>query len=258
MTPTPRPVPRPELRPARPLHRPLQAAIQAVVWTGALVFVASLLWFLYCYLVRFGSNPGSGPVGSAIAADVLLFSIFALHHSAFARSGIKERLANAVTPVIERSLYTWTASVLFIAVCTWWQPVPGVLYQIEGGGRFLFYGLQLAAILLIGRASGALGVLNLAGVQPAFEDGQPDRQRPVSLETGGLYGIVRHPIYAGWALFVFSTPVMTGTHAVFAVVSTAYLALAIPFEERSLRNTFGSDYEAYSRKVTWRMVPGLY
>jgi methanethiol S-methyltransferase len=220
--------------------------------------VASLLWFMYCYLVRFGSNPGSGPVGSALAADVLLFSIFALHHSAFARSGIKERLSSAVTPVIERSLYTWTASVLFIAVCTWWQPVPGVLYEIQGAWRFFGYGLQIAAILLIARASSALGVLNLAGVQPALDAGKPERQDPVSLETGGLYGVVRHPLYTGWALFVFSTPVMTGTRAAFAVVSTAYLALAIPFEERSLRETFGNDYEAYQRKVRWRMVPGVY
>jgi protein-S-isoprenylcysteine O-methyltransferase Ste14 len=41
-------------------------------------------------------------------------------------------------------------------------------------------------------------------------------------------------------------------------VSTAYLALAIPWEERALVRTFGSEYEAYRRKTRWRMLPGVY
>ena len=51
---------------------------------------------------------------------------------------------------------------------------------------------------------------------------------------------------------------MTATRALFASSSTAYLALAIPWEERSLLQTFGRDYEAYRRKVRWRMIPGIY
>ena len=51
---------------------------------------------------------------------------------------------------------------------------------------------------------------------------------------------------------------MTLTRFTFAVVSTAYLALAIPFEERSLIETFGNEYRDYQRKVRWRMIPGLY
>jgi protein-S-isoprenylcysteine O-methyltransferase Ste14 len=73
-----------------------------------------------------------------------------------------------------------------------------------------------------------------------------------------MYRLVRHPLYLAWALLVFGTPTLTGTRAVFAVVSTAYLALAIPFEERGLLAAFGSDYRAYQRQVRWRMIPGIY
>jgi protein-S-isoprenylcysteine O-methyltransferase Ste14 len=51
---------------------------------------------------------------------------------------------------------------------------------------------------------------------------------------------------------------MTGTRFVFATISTLYLALAIPLEERSLRGQFGSAYAAYASKVKWKMVPGIY
>jgi protein-S-isoprenylcysteine O-methyltransferase Ste14 len=57
---------------------------------------------------------------------------------------------------------------------------------------------------------------------------------------------------------VFGTPVMTGTRAAFAIISTLYIAIAIPFEERSLVERFGRDYEQYQRKVRWRVVPGIY
>ena len=51
---------------------------------------------------------------------------------------------------------------------------------------------------------------------------------------------------------------MTSTRLLFAVVSVAYLVIAIPFEERSLVESFGEPYRAYRRQVRWRMVPGVY
>ena len=78
------------------------------------------------------------------------------------------------------------------------------------------------------------------------------------LATTGVFQIVRHPLYLGWALLVFGAPHMTATRGVFAIVSTAYLALAIPFEERSLGDAFGAEYEAYRRAVKWRMIPWVY
>jgi methanethiol S-methyltransferase len=164
-----------------------------------------------------------------------------------------------VPPELERSLYTWVASLLFIAVCAWWRPLPGVLYDVPHVWRFVAYAAQAAGIMLTVRASAKLDVLDLAGVRAVQRALHPTATvRHVPLETTGLYGFVRHPLYFAWALFVFATPTMTATRALFAVVSTAYLAAAIPWEERSLMQTFGADYEAYRRKVRWRMVPGVY
>ena len=69
---------------------------------------------------------------------------------------------------------------------------------------------------------------------------------------------MRHPIYLGWFLIVFGGPDMTWTRLEFAVVSSAYLVLAVPFEERSLVQAFGDTYRAYQRQVRWRIVPWVW
>lgn len=230
----------------------------AIGWGGAVAFAASLGFFLYAYLVRFGAAaPRTGPahtVVTPVLIDVALFTVFAFHHSLFARTAWKDRVGRLVSPLLERSLYTWVASVLFAAVCWWWRPVPGELYRIDGDGRWLGWAVQAAGIALTFFASRALDVLDLAGVRPIVDA----RTRHVPLSTSGVFATVRHPLYFGWTLFVFGAPHMSATRALFAVVSTAYLALAIPWEERALVRTFGEEYEAYRRKTRWRMLPGVY
>lgn len=237
----------------------------AFAWGGAALFTASLIWFVYSYVVRFDTLHAAIAVPTAPHAwigpaglDVLLFSTFALHHSVFARTGAKALVSRTVPPFLERSAYTWIASALFLLVCTLWQPVPGTLYRLDGASRAAAYALQLLGLLLTVHASRRLDALDLAGVRPVERARSGEPPTHVPLETGGIYGIVRHPLYFAWALFVFAAPAMTGTRAVFAVVSTAYLAVAIPWEERALVATFGDDYRAYQRRVRWRMVPGLY
>jgi protein-S-isoprenylcysteine O-methyltransferase Ste14 len=59
-------------------------------------------------------------------------------------------------------------------------------------------------------------------------------------------------------LMVFATPHMTGDRLTFAAITTGYLMVAIPWEERSLRRTFGDSYARYMRAVKWRMIPFIY
>ena len=161
-------------------------------------------------------------------------------------------------PELERSLYTWTASILFIIVCTLWQPVPGLLYRVDSIWSVPFYAIQVLGVILTMRGAAAVDPLDLAGVRPVLDVAPSAVPRAVVLETRGIYGFVRHPVYFAWVLMVFGTPVMTGTRACFAIISTLYIAIAIPFEERSLVERFGHDYEQYQRKVRWRLVPGVY
>jgi protein-S-isoprenylcysteine O-methyltransferase Ste14 len=69
---------------------------------------------------------------------------------------------------------------------------------------------------------------------------------------------VRHPIYSGWFLLVFSVPVMTMTRFVFALTSSVYLLIAIPLEERSLRLSSSGAYDRYMREVRWKLLPRVF
>jgi len=59
-------------------------------------------------------------------------------------------------------------------------------------------------------------------------------------------------------LVVFAVSTMTMTRLVFALTSSTYLLIAIPFEERSLLTTGGEAYREYMRRVPWRIVPRIY
>ena len=227
-------------------------------WFGAAAFVASLAYFLFTYIVTFGETAAAGPALAPILVDVTLFSVFALHHSLFARTRLKAAVRAAVSPAMERTVYTWISSLLFIGVCWLWRPVPGVPYSMPAPWNWAGYAVQVAGIVLTVAGTRALDALDLAGVRPVLHARRGTRPRHVPLQTSGVYGLVRHPLYFGWALFVFGAPHMTMTRFVFACVSTAYLAVAIPFEERALVETFGPEYAAYQQRVRSRMLPFVY
>ena len=86
---------------------------------GGLLFLGSLLYFVFTYGWRF-TEAGEGGPGS-IAIDIALFTLFALHHSLFARTGLKAVVERGAPPELERSIYVWIASLLFMAVCAAWQ-----------------------------------------------------------------------------------------------------------------------------------------
>jgi protein-S-isoprenylcysteine O-methyltransferase Ste14 len=133
-----------------------------------------------------------------------------------------------------------------------------LLYTMPPAAAWLGAVAQVAGFVLTFLGSRAIDVLDLAGVRPVLL-ARAGRDAPhVPLMTTGVYAIVRHPLYFGWALLVFGAPAMTMTRFVFAVVSTAYLAIAIPWEERSLVGAFGDRYRAYQQAVRWRMIPGIY
>jgi protein-S-isoprenylcysteine O-methyltransferase Ste14 len=227
-------------------------------WTGAAAFLASLLVFLYLYGITYGRVVASSPAGPAATVDILLFSLFALHHSLLARAGLKRRVTQVLPDWLERSAFTWVASALFVVVCLAWRPVDGVLYSLSGIWRVIGYIAQVCGILLVLTGASAIDVLDLAGVRQVLDARSGETRQQIVLKTNGVYRLVRHPVYLGWTLLVFGAPHMTGTRALFAIVSTLYLAIAIPFEERSLAEMFGETYRRYQRATRWRILPGIW
>jgi protein-S-isoprenylcysteine O-methyltransferase Ste14 len=223
-----------------------------VAWLGGALFVASLATCAWWYFVTLGT--ASMSTGrDAIAVDVALVTIFALHHSLFARESVKARL-RFIPHQLMRSTFVWMASALLIALVILWQPIGGEWYDHRGLAIVAHAFVQAAGVALIARSVAGIDALELAGIRQA--GGAPSRFE--RLQIGGPYRFVRHPLYLGWILALFGAAHMTTDRLVFAAATTAYVALAVPWEERSLARTFGEEYARYRARVRWRIVPLVY
>ena len=84
-------------------------------------------------------------------------------------------------------------------------------------------------------------------------------QEGQTVVSTGLYGIVRHPMYAVTVLLFLSMPVVLGSVPAFVVflVYPAILARRIRSEEEFLTREL-PGYDAYKQKVRWRMIPFIW
>jgi protein-S-isoprenylcysteine O-methyltransferase Ste14 len=76
------------------------------------------------------------------------------------------------------------------------------------------------------------------------------------LIESGLYGVVRHPFYAGMLLVYAGAALFLGSYAA-ALATAAFLVLTlarIVIEEAHLRRAL-PGYEAYARRVRGRLIP---
>jgi methanethiol S-methyltransferase len=227
----------------------MQMVERAIVWSGGALFAGSLALCTASYLIVF-DREGPPHGWEPIAIDAGLFGLFAVHHSVFARARVKRTITSLVPPRLLRSSYVWIASLLLVAVCVGWRPIGGELYHVRGLRALLHAVVQLAGLALIAWSVAKIDALELAGIRQPAGGGD--------LHADGPYRFVRHPLYLGWIVAVFGTARMTGDRLAFALMTSSYLLMAIPWEERSLLRDFGDAYARYQRTVRWRVIPFIY
>ena len=223
---------------------------------GALLFACSLARTAWVFTRVWPSLPAAQgrQLVIALATDAVLFGLFAMHHSLFARTRVRQwvRALMSTMGAAERSLFVWIASLLLLLTVTAWRPIGHTIYQAPGWLSPLMVALQLAGLVIVALAARVIDPLELAGLRSS---------RAGHLEARGPYHLVRHPIYLGTLLVAWATPTMTGDRLWLDLLMTLYLVIAIPMEERTMRHGLGAagtDYDAYRTHVRWRVLPGLY
>jgi len=233
------------------MNRLLAFAYGLVVYCFFLVTFLYAMGFVGNLIVPKAIDDGAaGPVVAAVLVNVALLGLFAVQHSVMARPAFKRRWTKIVPKPVERSTFVLFASAVLALLLWQWRPIGGVVWAVtDPVGVSLLYaifaigwGVLLAATFLINHFE-LFGVAqvwrNLRGVEPA----------PVKFRTPGLYRWVRHPIYLGFVLAFWATPLMTVGHLLFALATTAYILIGIWFEERDLIVEFGEQYRRYRASV---------
>jgi protein-S-isoprenylcysteine O-methyltransferase Ste14 len=201
-------------------------------------------------------SPAEGPWQIALAIDAGLLALFALQHSIMARPAFKRALTSVVSPVIERSTYVLASSLALILLFWQWRPLGGVVWSVENeiGVALLYagfafgWGLVLVTTFLINH-------FDLFGLRQVWRHLRGEPQQGLKFVLPPLYRLVRHPLYVGWFFAFWCTPTMTLTHLFFAIMTTAYILIAIQLEERDLMAEH-PEYADYRKRVPM-LIPFL-
>jgi len=188
--------------------------------------------------------------GQALLVNVGLLGLFALQHSLMARPAFKQRWTKFVPPPVERSTYVLFSSLALLLLFWQWQPMGGIVWQVDDTmGRGILYSLFAFGWLLVLVSNFLINHFDLFGLRQVYLYLRGKEYTSLQFATPGPYKLVRHPLYVGWFFAFWATPTMTVAHLVFALLTTAYILIAIQLEERDLLAAHGKEYADYRRHV---------
>jgi protein-S-isoprenylcysteine O-methyltransferase Ste14 len=191
----------------------------------------------------------SMPFGMALLIDAGLLGLFAIQHSVMARPAFKRWWTRIIPQEAERSTYTLLSSVALIVMFALWQPLGGVVWNVESTiGQALLYAGYAFGWLLVLVSTFLINHFDLFGLRQVWLQLRRKPYTQLQFGTPFLYRYVRHPLYVGWFFAFWCTPTMTVTHLVFAIATTAYILIAIQLEERDLVEAH-PEYEKYRKQV---------
>jgi methanethiol S-methyltransferase len=210
-----------------------------------------LLYGLICYLVLAGTalyaigftgnilvvktiDSGSQSfLLPAILTDVALVVLFALQYSILKKPVFKRWFKQYVPAPLQRSTYVLLISICLLLLMWQWQPVGGIVWSTEDE--------VLKAILQIIYFSGwaivfvstfLIDHFALFGMRQVWMHFTGKPYKPVNSQLPLFYTLVRHPLYFGFVIALWSAPVMTVAHLLFAIFTTGYILTTMRLKEK--------------------------
>jgi protein-S-isoprenylcysteine O-methyltransferase Ste14 len=229
------------------------------------LFAYAIFFATFLYLICFVGNAPfapltvdrgpEAPVATAVFIDLVLIALFGIQHSVMARQGFKRAWTRVVPVPAERSVYVLLASIVLMIMFAFWRPIDGTLWDARGtalelplwAAFFAGWGIVLLSTFLLNH-------FELFGLQQAWFHLRGRQAQPPQLRQPLFYRWVAHPLYSGFFLAFWATPHMSYGHLLLALGMSAYMLIAIGYEERDLVGHYGDDYVRY-RKGVGKLFP---
>src|SRR5918993_51996 len=231
---------------------------------GVLAYALFLATFLYAIAFVGGfavpktfDGPPTTPLTTAFAINAGLLAVFAVQHSVMARPWFKRWWTQVVPWAIERSTYVLFASLALDLLFWQWRPLGGVVWNVEQPtlramiwALFAFGWLQVLVMTFL------IDHFDLFGLRQVWLHLRGKQYTRVHFATPAPYRVIRHPLYLGFMIAFWAAPTMSVTRLVFAIATTAYILIALQFEENDLSHEHGDAYQQYRRRVPM-LMPGF-
>ena len=232
---------------------------------GLICYVIFFTTFLYA--IGFVGNflvPKSMDTGGrtsfikALVTDALLLVVFAVQHSGMARQGFKNAWTKIIPKPIERSTYVMCTSLALIFLFWQWEPLGIKLWDLsETVAEPILWCLCGLGWLIVLLSTFMINHFELFGLQQVYLNLVGKEQEKIEFKIVGFYKYLRHPIYFGFIIAFWSTPVMTLTHLLFICGIFIYILVGIFLEEKDLIALYGNQYREYKEKVSM-LIPNLF
>jgi len=197
------------------------------------------------------------PLAQALLINLGLLGLFAVQHSLMARPVFKRWLTRFIPRAAERSTYVMASNLAMIALFLFWEPMGIVVWDFDGAIAqtmlWLAFGFGWLLVLV---STFMINHFDLFGLRQVWLYFRKREYTQLEFRTTWAYRWIRHPIYLGWLFAFWATPTMTIAHLVFALMTTAYIFIAILLEEKDLSDAH-EEYVQYKEEVPMIFpVPG--
>jgi protein-S-isoprenylcysteine O-methyltransferase Ste14 len=209
--------------------------------------------------------PKASSLGHAAFCNISPMFLFGFFHSLLARKTVKKWMDLPTS--IERSTFCLQAAIFLHMIQHAWLDMEGwnvwdaSSLPDDGVTSKMLLATFWFGVAFLFSATFALDHFHLFGLSQGFGIdinrtlGLAPSEAPSELKEGGLatrwhYRLVAHPVMTGMFLTFWATPVMSPGRLVCAAFLSFYILIAVLcFEERTIRDELGSDYDKYLAKT---------
>mgnify|MGYP000568851167 CR=1 FL=1 len=216
---------------------------------GTLTFL--ILWvYPWVFMDFYIDNPIVNIELNPILVDTMLLLFFALQHSIMARSFFKDGLFKNISNAVKSATYSVASSICLILIFYFWQPIDGYAWNIQDG----FLSWSISTLYVVGWIVAFLdtfiiGHFELFGLNKGYRALKNIPEQEINFQISYIYKYIRHPIQAGTLVGLWATPSMSYTHLLLSIGMSIYVLIGLHYEEKSLKSTFGKEYDDYIENI---------